>query len=96
MPAQRYVAANNWGRRRKATREGTRGIGSRRGPQVLWGLYERGTVKLHFWVIHFHPFFCSNLGSPFFRPDPGVFGSATRKVCQGRRNSAPPNGLVLD
>ena len=39
----------------------------------LYGDYmSGGNVKLHFWVFHFHPFFCSNLESPFFRPDPGV------------------------
>ena len=75
MPADRRPRGGTyWGRRRKATRERTRGIGGNdRRTSVLYGDYmSGGNVKLHFWVFHFHPFFCSNLESPFFRPDPGV------------------------
>ena len=42
MPADRDEAAHTGAGVGKPPGERTRGIGSRPGPQVLWGLYERG------------------------------------------------------
>ena len=41
-------------------------------PQLLWGLYERGTVKPNFcgrFLPCFCAFFCSTAPQAFFRPD---------------------------
>ena len=54
-----------------------------------------GTVKPDFWDLSLSSILLFDLKSPFFRPDPCVFRSAARKICQGWRDSAA-NRLVLD
>ena len=64
-------------------------------PRVLWGLYERGTVKPDFSALFTSSILLFDLKSLFFRPDPDLCGARrARSVKDGA--IAPPSGLVLD
>src|ERR1700752_198032 len=85
------LSTRSSGRRPKSAKARNRGMWAAAVPRVLWGLYERGTVKPNFcgrFLPCFCAFFCSTAPQAFFLPDRRFRTPARAEAVKVGRRSA--------